>query len=156
MRFAIVALLVAASTVSAASLQARQDSYPSCALPCVLNPTNLFGCSADDNACLCKSSDYVAETTDCIAKACTADDAAKADSLAQGLCKAVGVTLTSTPAPAPTASSSDSATESVPASATSVPASSGSSAPSPASSGAQSGASAASSGSASGSGSGSA
>lgn len=109
MRFAIVALLVAASTVSAASLQARQDSYPckcfdrgqparyneltliclACALPCVLNPTNLFGCSADDNACLCKSSDYVAETTDCIAKACTSDDAAKADSLAQGLCKAV-------------------------------------------------------------------
>ncbi|KAI0701948.1 hypothetical protein BC835DRAFT_1517547 [Cytidiella melzeri] len=132
MRFALAAVLVVASTVSAVSLQARQASFPNCALSCVTNPPNLFGCDASDNTCLCNSAPYVAATTQCIESACSASDAASAEALSRQLCAAVGVTLTSTPSASSTAPATASSTPST--SVTSASSGSSSTAPAPSSS----------------------
>ncbi|SJL13099.1 uncharacterized protein ARMOST_16536 [Armillaria ostoyae] len=96
MRFSLAALpisvLVAGS--SAASLHARQ--LPSCAVSCITGSGINYGdCSSSDNACLCKNTDFVNSVQSCITSDCTGDDLETALSVAQALCAAAGVTLTS-------------------------------------------------------------
>ncbi|EKM56655.1 uncharacterized protein PHACADRAFT_253903 [Phanerochaete carnosa HHB-10118-sp] len=134
MRFTLPTVLFAgALSVSAVSLRARQN-FPTCSESCVANPSNLFGCTATDDTCLCNSQQYVAETTQCIVNACDAADAASAEALSRQLCAAVGVTLTSTPTPSPfgSASGASSTPTGSSGSSTSAPSSSGSSGSAPA------------------------
>ncbi|PBK63949.1 hypothetical protein ARMSODRAFT_962705 [Armillaria solidipes] len=96
MRFSLAALplsvLVAGS--SAASLHARQ--LPSCAVDCTTGSSINYGdCSTSDNACLCKNTDFVNSVQSCITSKCTGSDLETALSVAQALCAAAGVTLTS-------------------------------------------------------------
>ncbi|KAK0205579.1 hypothetical protein DFS33DRAFT_1329449 [Desarmillaria ectypa] len=96
MRFSLVALplsiLVAGS--SAATLHSRQ--LPSCAVECTTGSNIKYGnCSTSDNTCLCKNNDFVTSVETCINKSCTGNDLQTALSVAQALCAAAGVTLTS-------------------------------------------------------------
>ncbi|PSS34216.1 hypothetical protein PHLCEN_2v1726 [Hermanssonia centrifuga] len=135
MRFSLAAffLTAAVSTASAATLFPRQ-SFPTCSDDCILNPPNLFGCDSNDNKCLCSSTQYVAATTACIASACSAQDAASADSLSQSLCEQVGITLTATSTSSSSAPSSSSTAPSGSSSSGGSPAASSSSDSSPPSS----------------------
>ncbi|KAJ3574890.1 hypothetical protein NP233_g1468 [Leucocoprinus birnbaumii] len=101
MRFSLaVAVAALASTVSA-SLIARQDSLPQCALEC-LTTANFGNCSSTDDACLCRNQDFLNSSTTCIGQKCTGQDLENATAAARQLCLVVGVTLTSTPAGFPT------------------------------------------------------
>jgi CFEM-containing surface protein len=55
-------------------------------LDCVTSPQSTFGCDINDNACLCKSQQYVQATTQCIVNACNAADAATAEAFSRGIC----------------------------------------------------------------------
>ncbi|KIO16738.1 hypothetical protein M407DRAFT_33598 [Tulasnella calospora MUT 4182] len=96
-------------------------------MPCLAN-ANTAGCAGSDNTCLCKSDTYLRSTTDCIQNACSAADLATAGSLAQQLCKAAGVDISTNPAAQPTgtaaasgAASSAAATTSAAAAASATP-----------------------------------
>ncbi|KDR76917.1 hypothetical protein GALMADRAFT_138956 [Galerina marginata CBS 339.88] len=105
MRFSTVAftLLGAAASASASTLVGRQDTLPSCAVPCTTS-ADLGGCVVSDTHCLCTNPAFVGSTTTCIEKACTdPKDLASALAFSQGLCLKVGVTLS---APAATGGSS--------------------------------------------------
>ncbi|KAH7926880.1 hypothetical protein BV22DRAFT_1111399 [Leucogyrophana mollusca] len=93
--FALVALSAAVSTASAAVV-ARQG-LPNCAVPC-LTDANFGGCAPDDDTCLCNNQTFIQSSTSCIQSSCTGSDLTNAESAAQQLCLAVGVTLSSTPA----------------------------------------------------------
>ncbi|KAF8064931.1 hypothetical protein FPV67DRAFT_1628168 [Lyophyllum atratum] len=111
MRFSLAVLALTAASASASVLSRQAGGIPECALPCLAGPdVDLHGCAGNDNACLCKNADFISESTACITKACESDPAQlqQAITLAQGLCAAVGVTLTS--APATTAATSAPAT----------------------------------------------
>ncbi|KAK0224154.1 hypothetical protein IW262DRAFT_1459205 [Armillaria fumosa] len=113
MRFSFVALplsvLIAGS--SATSLHARQ--LPSCAVDCITGSNINYGdCSTSDNACLCKNSDFVNSVQSCITSNCTGNDLQTALSVAQALCAAAGVTLTSEAASATSTSPSSSSSAS--------------------------------------------
>ncbi|KAG8996177.1 hypothetical protein FRB94_008509 [Tulasnella sp. JGI-2019a] len=86
--------IVAANTVSAASLHyARQLAFPSCATPCL--PTTQFdNCQTSDNVCLCTNADYVHSTNACFNDSCSGSDLDGAVSLARTICQSVGVTMT--------------------------------------------------------------
>ncbi|KIJ64734.1 hypothetical protein HYDPIDRAFT_28101 [Hydnomerulius pinastri MD-312] len=108
MRFsvALVALTAAVSSASAA-LIARQ-SLPNCAAPCLAN-ADFGGCAQDDDTCLCNNQAFISSTTSCIQSSCTGNDLATAESFAQQLCLAVGVTLSAgTTTPSATGSPSPS------------------------------------------------
>ncbi|KAK0484448.1 hypothetical protein IW261DRAFT_1416409 [Armillaria novae-zelandiae] len=125
MRFSLVALplsvLVAGS--SAVSLHSRQ--LPSCATDCITGSNVDYGnCSSSDNACLCKNSDFVNSVQSCITSNCTGDDLQTALSVAQALCAAAGVTLTSEAASATSTSPSSSSSASSSLSSTSASAAS--------------------------------
>lgn len=59
-----------------------------CASPCITN-VDYHGCSASSITCLCKSSDYVKETTACMVESCSGDDLQQALGVAAGLCESV-------------------------------------------------------------------
>ncbi|RDX45821.1 hypothetical protein OH76DRAFT_1420542 [Lentinus brumalis] len=125
MRF--FAVLALAAVASAASLNRRQ--LPSCANSC-LTGADFGSCDPLDDSCLCNSQAFVSSVTDCITGACQGNDLVTAESAAQQLCLAVGVTLTSTPAaPSSTGSGSPSSTTGAPAGSASVTATSTSPAP---------------------------
>ncbi|KAF5339202.1 hypothetical protein D9611_011127 [Ephemerocybe angulata] len=110
MRFsAVVALLGAAASVSAASISARQAGLPACAATC-LTSAPVGDCKADDNACLCKNEPFVTAATSCIESTCKDADLQTALGAAQALCAAEGVTLTP-----PTGSSTSATTSTTPA-----------------------------------------
>ncbi|KAI0705421.1 hypothetical protein C8Q76DRAFT_801186 [Earliella scabrosa] len=91
--FAVLALTAVAS---AAHLSKRQAAFPSCANDCLINAD--FGdCDPLDDSCLCHNQAFVSSVTVCIQRACSGDELASAESAAQQLCEAVGVTLTATP-----------------------------------------------------------
>ncbi|KAF8622400.1 hypothetical protein AX15_007052 [Amanita polypyramis BW_CC] len=99
MRFAaatVLSVLAASGAVSASSLEARQSPFPTCAQSCLAN-ANLGGCVATDTACTCKNTEFVNSVTQCFFASCQGSDLTKAVSTAQALCRAVGITLTSTP-----------------------------------------------------------
>ena len=105
MRFTLVATVFATALSSAGAMRlvARQSSFPGtfsqhrfitqreklnlhsltldCALDCVTNPKSYFGCSPDDNSCLCTNQQYVQETTQCIVDACNPSDADAAEAV---------------------------------------------------------------------------
>ncbi|KAF8177665.1 hypothetical protein BJ912DRAFT_674045 [Pholiota molesta] len=116
MRFSTVAftLFGAAASASASSLVARQSPYPDCANPCIAS-ADLGSCGQTDTHCLCTSPAFVSGTTTCIEGACTGADLQKAISVSQGLCAAVGVTLSSTSTGTTAATSSPSSTPTSPA-----------------------------------------
>ncbi|EDR04189.1 uncharacterized protein LACBIDRAFT_304862 [Laccaria bicolor S238N-H82] len=95
MRFALVTVALAAASASASSLYSRQN-IPACAGTCIAS-ADLGGCSATDNACLCKSTAFVDSTAACIETACTGSDLQAAIAAAEALCAAVGVTLSGLP-----------------------------------------------------------
>ncbi|KAH7910722.1 hypothetical protein BJ138DRAFT_1152258 [Hygrophoropsis aurantiaca] len=99
--FAFTALSAALSVVSAATFTPRQ--LPNCAAAC-LAEANYGGCNSDDDTCLCNSQVFIQSSTQCIQQTCTGSDLTTAESDAQQLCLAVGVTLTSS-TPAATGSS---------------------------------------------------
>jgi len=110
MRFALAAALFAfaASSASAATLDARQSGVPQCGLTCLTN-ANLGGCASNDNKCLCSNPAFVSSTTQCIQSSCTGSDLQAAETFAQQTCLAVGVTLTnSVPAATNTVSTTQS------------------------------------------------
>ncbi|KAL1948415.1 hypothetical protein VTO73DRAFT_12490 [Trametes versicolor] len=116
MRCSAILILAAVASVSAAGINRRQDAtYPACSLPC-LQAADFGTCDPLDDACLCKSSDFINSTTTCIAGACSGNDLLQAEAAAQSACEAVGVTLSSSApaatstAPASSASASASAT----------------------------------------------
>ena len=107
MRFTLT-LVAAASAFSAAtaSIYSRQSlpctvqytsffilcihlvCFTACALSCMEN-ANYGSCSQEDNACLCRNTEFVSSTTACIEKACDASDLAAAEQYSQALCDAV-------------------------------------------------------------------
>ncbi|KAG9043484.1 hypothetical protein FS837_009494 [Tulasnella sp. UAMH 9824] len=102
MRFSTVIVALAASVASASFLVERQSSsFPPCSIPCLTN-AQTGSCSPTDNTCLCKSDDYLRSTTACIQNACSAADLATAATMAQTLCKAAGVDISTNPAAQPT------------------------------------------------------
>ncbi|TFK52837.1 hypothetical protein OE88DRAFT_1307759 [Heliocybe sulcata] len=113
--FALVALsyVFAVASASRVALFARQ-SLPSCATSCLLN-ANTGSCSQNDDVCLCNSQAFISSTTTCIEQSCQGNDLTNAESAAQQLCAAVGVTLSaasatpSATAPASSGSGSSSA-----------------------------------------------
>ncbi|KLO09992.1 hypothetical protein SCHPADRAFT_907285 [Schizopora paradoxa] len=120
MRFSLAAFFtvaVAASSASAAILNARQSGVPACGLSCLEN-ADLGGCASNDNACLCNNSAFVSSTTQCIQSSCTGSDLQAAETFAQQTCLAVGVTLTNS---ATSASNTASATSSSSSSASPSP-----------------------------------
>ncbi|KAH9934186.1 uncharacterized protein B0H18DRAFT_979865 [Fomitopsis serialis] len=118
---ALTTLLSALATVQASYLLRRQ--FPSCAESCLAD-ANFDGCNSSDDTCLCKSSAFVNSVTSCIQSSCTGNDLTTAESDAQQLCLAVGVTLASSGASA-TSTSPSSSTSSAASSASATSASSG-------------------------------
>ncbi|KAI0767335.1 hypothetical protein C8Q74DRAFT_1219245 [Fomes fomentarius] len=90
--FAVLALTAVAS---AAHLNKRQN-FPSCSTSC-LTGADFGSCDPLDDSCLCNSQPFVSSVTNCIVGACQGDDLTNAEAAAQGLCAAVGVTLTAEP-----------------------------------------------------------
>ncbi|KIO19119.1 hypothetical protein M407DRAFT_30279 [Tulasnella calospora MUT 4182] len=88
MRFFLV-VLVAASLASAASVFKRWDDdhgIPSCAKHCV-DYVDPYPCSHDDKACRCTNTDYHQQLGNCIASACSYDDAKKAAEAGKKYCE---------------------------------------------------------------------
>jgi len=77
---------------ASASIVARQTA-PSCAVPC-LNDANFGSCSKQDYTCLCNSQPFVTSVTNCVESSCSGSDLANAETAAEAICSAVGVTLT--------------------------------------------------------------
>ncbi|RPD61594.1 hypothetical protein L226DRAFT_612382 [Lentinus tigrinus ALCF2SS1-7] len=115
MRF--FAVLALAAVASAASLNRRQ--LPSCANSCLAN-ADFGSCDPLDDSCLCNNQGFVSSVTTCIESSCQGSDLQAAESAAQQLCLAVGVTLTATPSASATSSGSGSATSGASAGSTSA------------------------------------
>ncbi|KII91555.1 hypothetical protein PLICRDRAFT_84951, partial [Plicaturopsis crispa FD-325 SS-3] len=120
MRFTSAILILSTVYASASAAIVSRQSLPNCAAPCLSGSSvNYGGCSPQDNKCLCNSQTFVQSSTACIQSSCTGDDLTNAEELAQSLCAAIGVTLSSS-APSSTGSSSASSTASSAASTTSA------------------------------------
>jgi len=100
MRFSVV-LVVLSTAFASVSAAVSSRQLPNCALSCLASGP-LGNCASNDNACLCRNTAFITETTQCIEQSCSGSDLTEAEQYSQQLCEAVGVTLTSTP----TASSS--------------------------------------------------
>ncbi|KAF9781167.1 hypothetical protein BJ322DRAFT_1111888 [Thelephora terrestris] len=112
MRFSAVLVVLSAAfaTTTAAFLETRQSGYASCALPC-LTSSNPGTCALDDTLCLCKDQQFVQETTTCFESSCSGSDLTQSIAAAVAMCRAVGVTLsTSNSGPTSTSSSTPSST----------------------------------------------
>ncbi|UPK92254.1 hypothetical protein LCI18_003189 [Fusarium solani-melongenae] len=83
--------LIAAVLASAGAL--AQSGLPSCAQSCALSILASSGCGSTDVACVCKSKVFVEGYSSCVAKACTAEDAAKAEEYGVQLCGSAGVSV---------------------------------------------------------------
>ncbi|TFY57793.1 hypothetical protein EVJ58_g6814 [Rhodofomes roseus] len=103
---ALTTLLSALATAQASYILRRQ--FPNCAESCLAN-ANFGSCSSSDDTCLCNSSVFVNSVTSCIQSSCTGSDLTTAESDAQQLCLAVGVTLSASSAAASSTSPSSSA-----------------------------------------------
>jgi len=109
MRFSavIVVLSAAFATTTSAALLGSRQSYASCALTCLTaSPSSVTGCSPTDTACLCKNQTFVQTTTACFESSCSGSDLEQSLEAAQAMCRAVGVTLTSSTSGTPTSGSS--------------------------------------------------
>ncbi|KAI0725952.1 hypothetical protein C8Q72DRAFT_561698 [Fomitopsis betulina] len=104
--FALTALLSALATVQASYLMRRQ--FPNCASSCLVD-ADFDGCNSSDDTCLCNSSTFVNSVTSCIESSCSGNDLATAESDAQQLCLAVGVTLATSASATGSSSASHSA-----------------------------------------------
>jgi len=96
--------LVGAFSTATAFLTARQ-SVPSCADSC-MEHADFGSCSSGDNHCLCNNQAFVANVTACVEASCTGADLTNAEAFSQAVCKAVGVTLTSSATASGTTASS--------------------------------------------------
>jgi len=112
MRFSAVFVVLSAAfaTTSAVLVEKRQTGYADCALPCLATPS--AHCNSSDTTCLCNDSDFVTAATLCFEKSCSGDDLTRSIAAAVEMCRAVGVTLSSS---IPTSTSNPSSTSSSPA-----------------------------------------
>ncbi|KAI5838922.1 hypothetical protein DFP73DRAFT_562654 [Morchella snyderi] len=86
-------IFVAAGFAAAQSINI--SDVPSCALPCVLS-SSPDGCAATDYACWCRSNTWLSSLADCVRPACPSQtDQASLVTLAQTLCGAYSVTISS-------------------------------------------------------------
>ncbi|KAG9043486.1 hypothetical protein FS837_009496 [Tulasnella sp. UAMH 9824] len=109
MRFSVVIIALAVSVASASFLAERQLRFPSCVIPCLSN-ADLGLCSDTDYACLCVNDTYLRATTICGQNTCSPEDFATASQLAQKICKAAGVDISSNPATHPDIATKNAAT----------------------------------------------
>ncbi|KAI8664506.1 CFEM domain-containing protein [Fusarium keratoplasticum] len=84
-------VIITAVLASAGAL--AQSPLPACAQSCALSILASSGCASTDVACVCKSTVFVAGYTSCVTKACSAEDAAKAEQYGVQLCGSAGVSV---------------------------------------------------------------
>ncbi|KAI8665576.1 hypothetical protein LRP88_03921 [Fusarium phalaenopsidis] len=84
-------VLITAVLASAGAL--AQSPLPACAQTCALNILASSGCASTDVACVCKSNVFVEGYTSCVTKACSPEDAAKAEQYGVQLCGSAGVSV---------------------------------------------------------------
>ncbi|EEU38674.1 uncharacterized protein NECHADRAFT_83060 [Fusarium vanettenii 77-13-4] len=111
-------VLIAAVLASAGAL--AQSPLPSCAQSCALNILASSGCGSTDVACVCKSKVFVEGYTSCVTKACSSEDAAKAEQYGVQLCGSAGVSVGGE-APATEAPAASSEAPSAPSTPTEAP-----------------------------------
>ncbi|ORY00005.1 hypothetical protein BCR34DRAFT_117052 [Clohesyomyces aquaticus] len=87
MRFSVLAVLAAVSSVAVAQLTA----LPKCAQDCFGG--NLGGCKDGDFKCVCSNSDLIASLSCCVAQKCSPTEQESTIKLAVGLCAAYQVTV---------------------------------------------------------------
>ncbi|KAF3906291.1 hypothetical protein ABW20_dc0103018 [Dactylellina cionopaga] len=89
MKFSAVVLVATAAVVSAQGIA----DIPACAQTCLLPALQATGCSLTDFKCSCSNKSFVNDSTDCIQKACSTADQAKAAKATYELCKSAGVEI---------------------------------------------------------------
>ncbi|KAH0605130.1 uncharacterized protein H6S33_005112 [Morchella sextelata] len=123
-------IFVAAGFAAAQSINI--SDVPTCALSCVMS-SSPDGCGAADYACWCRSNTWLSSLADCVRPACPSEaDQAKLVALAQGLCGAYSVTISSdilaSATATPSGSSGNASATTTRATSTSTPTSTGSAA----------------------------
>ncbi|KAF9645543.1 hypothetical protein BDM02DRAFT_3262860 [Thelephora ganbajun] len=96
MRFSTVLVILSAAfaTTSATRFEARQNSFADCASTCLNTAIDHSSCYFDDDNCLCHEKAFIKESVTCFQKSCSGNDLTQSIAAIVALCRAEGVTYT--------------------------------------------------------------